>query len=89
MTRSLQLNLLCYELTPEELETPELKILPSTPPNPHAIAWQEAQVTYCLKMINRFVGGGRCSAEVRRRETTRLYRMRQEAIDKLKELGVS
>ncbi|MBD3882117.1 hypothetical protein IFO70_10140 [Phormidium tenue FACHB-886] len=71
----MQLDLLTYQLTPKETEVLGVceNLQPiAPPPNPHAIAWQEAKAAYYLSLINRFVGSSRCSAEVRRHETSRL-----------------
>jgi hypothetical protein len=85
----MQLDLLTYQLTPEETEVKAecSNLQPiASPPNPHAIAWQEAKATYFLQLMNRFVYGSRCSPEVRKRETSRLFALRAAALEELKRL---
>lgn len=96
----MQLDLLTYQLTPEEtevlgvcedLQQPIAQARRESfapPPNPHAIAWQEAKAAYYLTLINRFVGSSRCSTEVRRHETSRLFALRSAALEELRRLKV-
>lgn len=83
-----QLDLLSYQLTAEELAEPE-PVSVAVPPAPawkvnqNAIDWYEAKVLHCLKLMNRFMRLGKpwCKYEI-----LRLDELRQQALERLKEL---
>lgn len=72
----MQLDLLSYQLTPDELcENPAPKSC-----NPSAVRWQLAKAAVYLQLIRCFMAGAQTSGAVRRHEIERLHRLRQEAL---------
>lgn len=88
-----QLSLLDYVPTPEEMQPPAIAeqapepIAPPSTANQHAIAWHEAKAAYLLSMIARFMAGTLCDRAIRQHEITRLHQLRQQALQRVKELG--
>ncbi|MBW4661013.1 MAG: hypothetical protein KME15_20240 [Drouetiella hepatica Uher 2000/2452] len=83
----MQLDLLTYQPSPEEMTIAANPSSPVAPPaNQHAIAWQEAKAAYYLRLMSRFVGTGRLSTEVNQREISRLFAMRLAALEELRRL---
>lgn len=87
---TMQLDLLTYRPTEEEMavgrDAPQNQTPIAPSPNQHAIAYHEARAAYYLRLMSRFVGGTRCSPEVKRHETTRLFEMRLAALEKARRL---
>ncbi len=80
----MQLNLLTYQPTAEEMATPTPK---PQPVNLHAIAWQETKAAFYLSLMRRFMYGSLCSQQVRRHEIERLHQMRQACLQAIQEGG--
>lgn len=78
----MQLDLLSYQLTAEELPASPPPP-PPIPPNPHARHWQQTKADLYLRLMARFMNGSLCSQAVRRHEIERLHQLRQQALAQL------
>lgn len=81
MVASSQLDIFSLEPLPLEPIAPAPPL--PQPPNPHTVAWQQAKADFYLRLMNRFISGTRCSQSVRSHEITRLYNLRQQALQDL------
>jgi hypothetical protein len=80
----LQLDLLTYQPTAEEMASPTPK---PQPVNLHAIAWQETKAACYLSLMRRFMRGSLCSQAVRSHEIERLHQLRQECLRAIEEVN--
>lgn len=76
-----QLDLLSYQLTPEELVGDGLPQAPrqASAPSPRTI-WHETKAGFYLRLMSRFMSGSLCSGVVRRHEIARLHELRQREL---------
>lgn len=82
-----QLDLLSYQLSPEEVGCTEATpIAPLPAPNAHAIAYWEVGAAVYLRLMNNLMKGDRLPAHVKRHEISRLHELREQALAKVKEL---
>lgn len=83
----MQLDLLTYQPTPEEITAPPPQPPPPKPPNPHAIAWQETKAAFYLQTMNRLMSSTQCSQATRRHEIQRLHHLREQALAEIRRLS--
>lgn len=77
----MQLDLLSYQPTPEEMAIPAPQ---PQPVNRHALAWQEAKADFYLRLMNRFMRGS-LPQQIKRHEIERLHQLRQQALAEMEE----
>ena len=84
----MQIDLLTYQPTAEEMATTEPLPAPK-PPKPasvRAMEWQQTKADFYLAMMNRFMNGALCSQVVRRHEIQRLHQLREAALAEIRRL---
>lgn len=78
----MQIELLSYQPTAEEMATTEPLPAPK-PPKPasvRAMEWHSLRAAFYLALMNRFMSGSLCSQVVRRHEIQRLHQLREAAL---------